>query len=129
MRPSSFVSWSEIISCPRKSPTLMPAPGAPSSVSSTWVEIVGPALSEAGAHEPHPFGAVLRALMDNRGLSAEDLARRTYRAVSTIYAVHVGGRNPHPVLVREIAHALDIPEADLVAIAGVAGDMSAAPST
>jgi hypothetical protein len=91
--------------------------------------IVGPALSEAGAHEPHPFGAVLRALMDNRGLSAKDLARRTYRAVSTIYAVHVGGRNPHPVLVREIARALDIPEADLVAIAGVDGDMSAAPST
>ena len=27
------------------------------------------ALAEAGVHEPHPFGAVLRKLMDNRALS------------------------------------------------------------
>ena len=86
--------------------------------------IVGPALSEAGTHEPHPFGAVLRKLMDNRGFSVKDVARRTYRAVSTIYAVQSGGRNPHPILVRDIARALYLPEADLIAIAGVEDDMS-----
>ncbi|MCW2144590.1 Helix-turn-helix domain-containing protein [Actinoplanes cyaneus] len=86
--------------------------------------VVGPALSEAGTHEPHPFGAVLRKLMDNRGVSVKDVARRTYRAMSTIYAAQSGGRNPHPILVREIAGALDIPEADLAAIAGVDDGMS-----
>ncbi|MEU4427844.1 helix-turn-helix transcriptional regulator [Actinoplanes sp. NPDC024001] len=86
--------------------------------------VVGPALGEAGSHEPHPFGAVLRKLMDNRGLSVKDVARRTYRAMSTIHAAQSGGRNPHPVLVREIAGALDIPEADLTAIAGVDDEAS-----
>jgi hypothetical protein len=86
--------------------------------------IVGPALSEAGTHERHPFGAVLRKLMDNRGISVKELARRTSRAMSTIYAAQSGGRSPHPILVQEIARALDIPEADLVAIAGVDYDMS-----
>ncbi|WIM92497.1 helix-turn-helix transcriptional regulator [Actinoplanes oblitus] len=79
----------------------------------------GSALAEAGTHEPHPFGAVLSKLMDNRGPSVMDVAMRTYRAMSTIHAVQRGGRNPHPVLVREIARALDLPEADLTAIAGL----------
>lgn len=85
--------------------------------------IIGPALSAAGTHEPHQFGAVLRKLMDSRGLSVKDVARLTSRAMSTIYAAQSGGRNPHPILVREIARALDIPEADLVAIAGVDDDV------
>lgn len=85
--------------------------------------VIGPALAEAGTHEPHPFGAVLRRLMDNRGLSVKDVAVRTYRAMSTIHGARSGGRNPHPVLVREIARALDIPEADLIAIAGVDDEM------
>ena len=81
--------------------------------------VVGPARAEAGAPELHPFGVVLSKLMDNRGLSVEDVARRTTRAMSTIKAARTGWHNPHPILVREIAHALDIPEADLAAIAGV----------
>jgi hypothetical protein len=81
--------------------------------------VIGPALTESGAHEPHPFGAVLNRLMENRGLSRKDMAIRTYRAVATIAGVQSGGRNPHPVLVRELAGALDIPEADLIAIADV----------
>jgi hypothetical protein len=83
--------------------------------------VVGPALAEAGAPEPHPFGAVLHKLMDNRGVSVRDLAQRTGRAMSTIHSARAGGRNPHPVLVAEIARALGIPEADLAAVAGVDG--------
>ncbi|MEV4758577.1 helix-turn-helix transcriptional regulator [Micromonospora sp. NPDC049559] len=81
--------------------------------------VVGPALAEAGRPDPHPFGAVLRKLMDNRGVSVGELARKTFRAMATINAARTGSHNPHPVLVREIARALDIPEADLAAIAGV----------
>lgn len=81
--------------------------------------VIGPALAEAGAHEPHQFGAVLRKLMDNRGLSMKDVAVRTGRALSTIAGVRSGGRNPHPVLVQDLAGALELPAADLAAIAGV----------
>jgi hypothetical protein len=81
--------------------------------------IVGPALAEAGAPEPHPFGAVLRKLMDSRGVSVKELALRTARAMSTIHAARTGWHNPHPVLVHEIARALSVPEEDLAAIAGV----------
>jgi hypothetical protein len=81
--------------------------------------VVGPALAKADAPEPHPFGAVLRKLMDNRGVSTKELARQTVRAMSTINAARTGWHNPHPVLVREIARALGIPEGDLAAIAGV----------
>jgi hypothetical protein len=52
--------------------------------------IVGPALSEAGAPERHPFGVVLRRLMDSRGLSVKDLAMQTGRAMSTINAARAG---------------------------------------
>ncbi|GIH16634.1 helix-turn-helix domain-containing protein [Rugosimonospora africana] len=81
--------------------------------------VIGPALAEAGAPEPHPFGAVLRKLMDNRGVSVRKLAMDTGRAMSTTNAARTGWHNPHPVLVREIARALGIPEADLAAVAGV----------
>lgn len=81
--------------------------------------IVGPALAEAGGPEPHPFGAVLRKLMDNRGVTVKELAMRTARAMSTINAARTGWHNPHPVLVHELARALDVPEQDLAAIAGV----------
>jgi hypothetical protein len=81
--------------------------------------ILGPALAEAGTPEPHPFGAVLRQLMDNRGVSVKELAVRTGRAMSTINAARTGWRNPHPVLVHEIARALGIPKEDLAAIAGL----------
>jgi hypothetical protein len=81
--------------------------------------IVGPALAEAGTPEPHPFGAVLRTLMDTRGVSIKELAMRTTRAMATINAARAGWHNPHPVLIGEIARALGIPEADLTAIAGL----------
>ncbi|GIJ28454.1 hypothetical protein Vqi01_36160 [Micromonospora qiuiae] len=81
--------------------------------------IIGPALAKAGAPEPHPFGAVLCKLMDNRGVSVKELALRTARAMSTINAARTGWHNPHPVLVGEIAGALGVPAADLAAIAGV----------
>ncbi len=44
---------------------------------------------------------------------------RTRVPTNPIRAVQSGGHNPHPILVREIARALDLPEADLAAIAGV----------
>jgi hypothetical protein len=81
--------------------------------------LISPALTAAGDPEPHPFGAVLRKLMDNRGVSVKELARQTGRAMSTINAARTGWHNPHPVLVGEIARALGIPEADLTAVAGV----------
>jgi hypothetical protein len=81
--------------------------------------VVGPALAEAGAPEPHAFGAVLRKLMDNHAVSVKELAVQTARAMSTINAARTGWHNPHPVLVREIARALGIPEEDLAAVAGV----------
>jgi lambda repressor-like predicted transcriptional regulator len=81
--------------------------------------VLSPALAPTGAVEPHPFGAVLRRLMDHRGVSMRELAFRTRRSMSTIVSAQAGGHNPHPVLVREIAHALEIPPADLAAIAGV----------
>jgi hypothetical protein len=55
--------------------------------------VVGLALAEAGAPEPHPFGAVLRKLMDNRGVSVKELAMQTGRAMSTINAARTGRHN------------------------------------
>jgi hypothetical protein len=57
--------------------------------------------------------------MNNHGVSVKDLAIQTGRAMSTINAARTGVRNPHSVLVREIARALGMPTADLAAIAGV----------
>ncbi|GHJ48302.1 hypothetical protein Cs7R123_56440 [Catellatospora sp. TT07R-123] len=89
--------------------------------------VIGPALAEAGSPERHPFGALLHRFMDNRGLSVKDLAHATGRAMSTIAGLRSGWRNPHPVIVQEVAEALDLPAADLAAIAGVEGveDLSA----
>ncbi|GIJ45616.1 hypothetical protein Val02_25020 [Virgisporangium aliadipatigenens] len=90
---------------------------------------VGTTLIEPGHVEarqsqsqPHPFGAVLGRLMDIRQVTTMELAMRTGRARSTVTAVRHGGRPPTPDLVRRIARALDIPEADLAAIAGVEPD-------
>jgi len=91
--------------------------------------VVAPALAEAGTPEPHPFGVVLRKLMDNRGVSVTELARQTARSMSTINAARTGWHNPHPVLVREIARALGIPEADLAAMAGTASATTTSATT
>jgi hypothetical protein len=87
----------------------------------------GPLGVEAGAPEPRPFGDVLRRLTDNRGVWMKELAMQTGRAVSTINAARTGWHNPHPVLVREIARALGIPEADLTAMAGVDDETAFVP--
>src|SRR5438874_12870067 len=56
MRPPSSVSWSETSSLPRKSPTLMPAPGSPASVSRMWVEITGASFQcQARLRSSHAF--------------------------------------------------------------------------
>jgi hypothetical protein len=81
--------------------------------------VIGPALGESGVREPHPFGAVLSALMANRSVSVRRLARQILRSEATIHVARAGSYNPHPVLVWEIAQALEIPAADLAAIAGV----------
>ncbi|MFC4998253.1 helix-turn-helix domain-containing protein [Dactylosporangium cerinum] len=91
--------------------------------------VLGPALGRPGRAEPHPFGAVLHRLMVNRGISATDLATKMGYSIATVTSLRAGARSPHPVLVRNIARALDIPEADLAAIAGVDTAPNAAAGT
>ncbi|XVV13762.1 helix-turn-helix domain-containing protein [Actinoplanes sp. CA-131856] len=79
--------------------------------------VIGPALAPAGESEPHPFGAVFRLLAEMRGLTIPQLARRTERAESTIRRLRAGGLVPERTLIEEVAHALDLPAADLAAIA------------
>ncbi|MEU4624013.1 helix-turn-helix transcriptional regulator [Actinoplanes sp. NPDC023801] len=80
--------------------------------------VIGPAAFPAGEPERYPFGALLHSLMTARDVSAGELARRTGRARSTIAAVLGGYRPPPRSLVEEIAAALGIPEADLLAASG-----------
>jgi hypothetical protein len=84
--------------------------------------VIGPGSAGAGEAEPHPFGAVLTALMDRREITARQMARKTYRAESTIRMARRGHRIPRPKLVRELARALDLPEEDLLAMAGLVDD-------
>ncbi|MBU2669298.1 helix-turn-helix domain-containing protein [Actinoplanes bogorensis] len=88
--------------------------------------VIGPALTEPGRPEPNPFGAVLTRLMEARGLTRHDMAVRCRRAQSTIVGVMRGASNPHRILLTEMAAALEMPEADLLAIAGQPDAESAA---
>jgi hypothetical protein len=81
--------------------------------------VIGPAVFPAGEPEKYPFGALLGSLMTSRGVSVTELARRTERAMSTIAAVASGYRPPSRSLVEDIAAALGIPAADLLAISGL----------
>lgn len=81
--------------------------------------VLGPADALAGRLEPHPFAAVFSRLMDLRGVAVKDMARQTARSMSTIHMLRSGRLNPHPVLAKEIAKALDMSEADINAIAGL----------
>jgi len=95
--------------------------------------ILGPSSAAAGKREPHPFGVVLVKLMNRRGISIREMARRCGRAESTIRGVCSGGRNPHRILVAELAEGLGMPEKDLLAIAGLdahpdSADRTAEPS-
>ncbi|WP_432825161.1 helix-turn-helix domain-containing protein [Dactylosporangium sp. CA-092794] len=81
--------------------------------------ILGPGSTAAGKREPHPFGVVLTQLMKLRGISIMEMATRCGRAQSTIRGVCSGSRNPHRILVAELAEGLGMPEEDLLAIAGL----------
>jgi lambda repressor-like predicted transcriptional regulator len=81
--------------------------------------VITPALRPAGVQDPHPFGPLLQALMANRGDSVKDLAQGAGLSMSTVRWLGAGGLRPHPKLVRHLAEALGLPEADLAAIAGV----------
>jgi hypothetical protein len=80
--------------------------------------VVVPTSAEPGKPEPYPFGAALTALMEARGLTLREVAFRCRRAESTIRKTMRGGWVPPRALVVELAGALDIPEQDLLAIAG-----------
>ncbi|GAA1657934.1 helix-turn-helix domain-containing protein [Actinoplanes couchii] len=81
--------------------------------------VITPALRPAGVQDPHPFGPLLEALMANRHHSTSDLANGAGLSRSTVRWLGSGGLRPHPNLVRHLAEALGLPEADLAAIAGV----------
>jgi len=81
--------------------------------------VLGPAQTPAGQPEPHPFGRVFSRLMDLRGIPVRDMARQTWRSMSTINMLRGGGWNPHPFLVKEVAAVLNLSEADVAAIAGL----------
>jgi hypothetical protein len=81
--------------------------------------VIGPAASPPGEPEPLPIGAVISTLMISRDVSIGELARRTGRAMSTINGAISGRRHPGRQLLVEIAAALDIPEADMLAIANL----------
>ncbi|RKS79885.1 hypothetical protein BZB76_1364 [Actinomadura pelletieri DSM 43383] len=84
--------------------------------------VLSPAQTAAGQLEPHPFATIFARLMDVRGISPRQVARLTFRAEATIRGLSGGSRNPHTVLVREVAGALGLSEADLRAIAGLDDD-------
>lgn len=81
--------------------------------------VIGPGLAPEGEPEPYPFGPVFRGLMEVRGLSVMQAARRSLRAASSINRLRVGNLIPHPALVADVARALDMPVEDLAVIAGL----------
>jgi len=66
------------------------------------------------------FADILHGLMDNRELSPRAVSRASARAESTILKLLNGNISPSTELLRDIAPALQIPEADLLLIAGLA---------
>ena len=81
--------------------------------------VVGPAQTPAGRLEPHPFAEVFTRLMTLRGIPVRDMAMETGRAMSTIHMLRSGRLNPHPMLVKDVAAALHMSQADVTAIAGL----------
>lgn len=81
--------------------------------------VIEPGSTPGGVPEPHPFGPVLSRLMDLRGITVDQMARRSLRSMSTIHTRRNGGWNPHRILVAELAAALDMTEQDLLAVAGL----------
>ncbi|MGW7312578.1 XRE family transcriptional regulator [Streptomyces sp. NPDC054865] len=66
------------------------------------------------------FADILQGLMDNRGLSPRAVSRASARAESTILQLLHGSVPPSSEIVKDIAPVLQIPEADLLIIAGLA---------
>jgi|SRR4051794_18043400 hypothetical protein len=74
---------------------------------------------EIGRNRLHPFGPVFRGLIEVRGLSVRQAARRSLRAASSINRLPAGNLIPHPALVADVARALDMSIEDLAVIAGL----------
>ncbi|MGK4597673.1 XRE family transcriptional regulator [Amycolatopsis sp. w19] len=70
------------------------------------------------------FADILQGLMDNRELSPRAVSRASARAESTILQLLNGVVSPSPETVKDIAPVLNIPEADLLIIAGIATSQS-----
>lgn len=66
------------------------------------------------------FADILQGLMSNRGLSPRAVSRSSARAESTILQLLHGSVLPSPEIVKDVAPALQISEADLLTIAGLA---------
>jgi Helix-turn-helix domain len=74
--------------------------------------------------DPHPFGLILCALMDRRGLSRKDVAHHCGLAQSTVAKMMAGYMVPRePGLLAGLAAALTMPVGDLRAIAGLPEDV------
>ncbi|MER6441944.1 helix-turn-helix transcriptional regulator [Streptomyces sp. NPDC001185] len=74
------------------------------------------------------FAAILKGLMDNRGLSPRAVSRASARAESTILQLLHGSILPSPEIVKDIAPVLQIPEADLLIIADITTTTPASPA-
>ncbi|GAA2559621.1 hypothetical protein GCM10010435_33560 [Winogradskya consettensis] len=73
--------------------------------------------------DPYPFGLILCALMDRRGLSRRDVAHRCGLAQSTVAKMMAGYMVPRERgLLAGLAAALDLSVGDLRAIAGLPAD-------
>ncbi|WP_371632507.1 helix-turn-helix domain-containing protein [Streptomyces sp. NBC_01259] len=71
------------------------------------------------------FADILQGLMENRGLSPRAVSRASARAESTILQLLHGSVPPSPEILKDIAPVLQISEADLLAISGLASTSTA----
>ncbi|GIF17302.1 DNA-binding Xre family transcriptional regulator [Actinoplanes tereljensis] len=82
--------------------------------------LIGPPIRES---DPHPFGAIFCALMDRRGISRPEMARRCGLAQSTVAKIRAGRLVPQRAdHLADIAAAFEMPVGDLRAIAGLPED-------
>jgi hypothetical protein len=81
--------------------------------------LIGPPIRHG---DPHPFGSILSALMDRRGISRRDMARRCQLAESTVAKMRAGYLVPQREGMVGLAAALEMPVGDLLAVAGLPQD-------
>ncbi|SNT58538.1 Helix-turn-helix domain-containing protein [Asanoa hainanensis] len=79
--------------------------------------VIEPGSTPAGEPEQDPFAALVRVLMDVRGLRIRDVARGAFLSEATIRCLR-GGWSPDPVVARRVAEALDVTPEELLAAAG-----------